>query len=177
MDVTNRVNQDDLWDAVAKGKIDTLKQRWTQDVSLVYKCKLGCFDQSILHLVASHGYVEDVKNILNHDPELAEVIDSRQWSPLHVAAAKGHMAVLEELLPHSHHVARVKTNHGETILHLCIKHNRLDPLKQLLVDVIKDNEFANRKDAEGNTILHLAVMLGHEPIMDYLLMDKIIDFS
>ncbi|XP_047339712.1 ankyrin repeat-containing protein ITN1-like [Impatiens glandulifera] len=166
----------DLNVAVAKVKIDVLSRIWRRNQSLLYKSKLGCFSQSILHVVASHDNVADVLGILDHDSELAEVLDSRSWSPFHVAAVKGHMNVLEKLLPHSLCVARVNTDHGDTILHLCVKHDSLNALK-FIIKNIKDSEFANRKDAEGNTILHVAVMLGYTECVRHLLNKKIVDLS
>jgi len=48
---------------------------------------------------------------------------------------------------------------GDSVLHLCLRYNHLDALK-LLVELANGDElFLNSKDHDGNSILHLDVML------------------
>jgi ankyrin repeat protein len=48
---------------------------------------------------------------------------------------------------------------GDTVLHLCVRYNHLDALKLLVQSTNGDELFLNSKNHDGNSILHLAVML------------------
>ncbi|XP_076885617.1 uncharacterized protein LOC143535171 [Bidens hawaiensis] len=81
--------------------------------------------------------------------------DRDEMNPLHLAAVKGRCEVVKVLVQAQPHAARDMVQQ-ETILHLCVKYNQLEVLK-ILVETVGDHEFVNAKDADGNTILHLAV--------------------
>ncbi|XP_058213611.1 protein ACCELERATED CELL DEATH 6-like isoform X2 [Rhododendron vialii] len=77
-------------------------------------------------------------------------------NPLHIAAMKGKVDVLEKLVETCPRAAQVILDRGDTILHLCVNYNQPESL-QLLLEMIRDPEFAESKDANGNTLLHIAV--------------------
>ncbi|KAJ0677274.1 putative ankyrin repeat-containing domain-containing protein [Helianthus annuus] len=108
-----------------------------------------------LHIASAKGHVEIVKLLLSANPETCLARDRDGGNPVHLAAIKGHREVVKELVQAQPHAARAMVQQ-DTILHLCVKHNQLEVLK-LLVENMDDHEFINAKDADGNTILHLAV--------------------
>ncbi|XP_047339716.1 ankyrin repeat-containing protein At5g02620-like [Impatiens glandulifera] len=166
-----RTDKQELYKAATSDDTVLCQQIMNKDGNkdILYMCKFGYFGYSILHVGASNKSIHIVKDvILKECPGLLYALDSRKWSALHIALVKGDTNMSKVLLLRNPYVARVKTSHGDTILHLCLKHEQLDSLK-LLMDNIKDTEFANLTDAEGNTILHLAVMINNFEAVDYLL--------
>ncbi|XP_047339715.1 ankyrin repeat-containing protein ITN1-like [Impatiens glandulifera] len=145
--------------------LEIFNKNWNKDI--LYMCKFGYFGYSILHVAASNKSIHIVDIILKESPGLLYALDSRKWSALHLALVKGDTIMSEELLSRNPYVARVKTSHGDSILHMCLKHGQLGSLR-LLMDKIKDTEFANLTDAEGNTVLHLGVMISNFEAVDYL---------
>lgn len=131
---------------------------------------------SPLHLAAAKGYVQIVKELVLVNPDICFVLDHDGWSPLHLAAIKGRVEVLTELIRVKPEAARVLTGRGETCLHLCVNYNRFEGLKVLVERLEKGNDqFVNRKDQNGNTILHLAVAKKQIEIIKYLLCKTEID--
>ncbi|XP_035541364.1 ankyrin repeat-containing protein NPR4-like [Juglans regia] len=100
--------------------------------------------------------------------DMCLVSDQEERIPLHLAAMRGHVEVIKELLiAHPGSISRVNL-YGDNVLHLCVRYNCLDALK-LLVESVNDKDFVNSKDNDGNSILHLAVMLGQTKTIKYLL--------
>ncbi|PNX77615.1 ankyrin repeat-containing protein [Trifolium pratense] len=87
--------------------------------------------------------------------------------PLHLAAKRGRVGVIKELInarPDS-----VWDDDG-SVLHLCVWYNNLEALKFILQSGRGDQELLLAKNKEGNTILHLAVMLKQIKNIKYLLL-------
>ncbi|XP_076887243.1 uncharacterized protein LOC143537335 [Bidens hawaiensis] len=108
-----------------------------------------------LHIASAKGHVDIVKALLSVNPEMCSTRDRDGRNVLHVAAIKGRCEVVKVLVKAQPHATRAMVQQ-ETILHLCVKYNQLEVLK-ILVEPVGDHEFVNTKDADGNTILHLAV--------------------
>ncbi|XP_047339718.1 ankyrin repeat-containing protein BDA1-like [Impatiens glandulifera] len=159
--------EQDLYQAaVSRVDINSFRQMNQQLIMDVYK--FTYFGYSILHVAVSNRSMDIVEQILETAPDLLNALDSRKWSPLHLASVQDdNIVMMRRLLHINPYVARVKTSHGDSILHLCLKNSQPESL-QLLMDTIQDTEFANLTDAEGNTILHLAVMLNSN-VLNYLL--------
>lgn len=115
---------------------------------------------SPLHLASANGHVGVVKEILKVAPDSVSHRDREGRTPLHAATAKGRIEVVKELTRHKPELIWDVTSGGETILHLCVKHERIEALK-LLVGSVSDAELVNRKDDNGNTVLHLSTAMKH----------------
>ncbi|XVE97933.1 hypothetical protein REPUB_Repub03eG0061600 [Reevesia pubescens] len=127
----------------------------------------GC---SALHLAAAKGHVEIVKQLVNMDPEMCMVRNQDGRTPLHLAAIKGRVKVVRELVRARPESAQVVTERDETALHLCVGSNRLVVGLKILVEEINGkDELVNRKDCDGNTILHIAVAKKQIEIINFLL--------
>ncbi|XVF88849.1 hypothetical protein PTKIN_Ptkin19aG0083800 [Pterospermum kingtungense] len=127
---------------------------------------LGC---SALHLAAAKGHVEIVKELLKVDSEMCMVRNQDGRTPLHLAAVKGRVNVVMELVQARPDSAWVMTELDETVLHLCVASNRLVSLKSLVQEIGKDDELVNRKDCDGNSVLHIAVAKKQIEIIKFLL--------
>ncbi|XP_035836674.1 ankyrin repeat-containing protein NPR4 isoform X2 [Helianthus annuus] len=126
-----------------------------------------------LHIASAKGHVEIVKLLLSANPETCLARDRDGGNPVHLAAVKGHREVVKELVQAQPHAARAMVQQ-DTILHLCVKHNQPEVLK-LLVETMDDHEFINTKDADGNTILHLAV--ADKQTINFLLLNTTIEVN
>ncbi|XP_058093751.1 protein ACCELERATED CELL DEATH 6-like isoform X1 [Magnolia sinica] len=123
---------------------------------------------SPLHMASANGSADIVKELLPLIVDVSYDRDQKGWTPVHAAAMKGHVHVLKEFKAEW---IRDMTDRDETVLHLYVKYNnKVDELKDLrgLLGLDDDKEFVNRKDANGNTILHLAAMKKDIPMITYL---------
>ncbi|TYI75988.1 hypothetical protein E1A91_D06G045300v1 [Gossypium mustelinum] len=103
--------------------------------------------RSALHLAVGKGHGQIVIRLLQVNPDMCLICDIDGRNPLHVAAMKGNLAVLRELFHVRPWAARSPMAQGDTILHACL----------LVTEGISDEEFVNRLNNEGNTILHMAI--------------------
>ncbi|XP_022881630.1 ankyrin repeat-containing protein BDA1-like [Olea europaea var. sylvestris] len=133
--------------------------------------ELNLCQSSPLHLASAKGYIELVRVLLSANPLMCLVRDRNGLTPLHLAAIKGRIEVVKELVQAKHDAARVIMGQGQTILHLCVKYYQIEALK-LLVNTIRDQDFTNCKDSDGNTILHLAVADKQDETVNFLLMES-----
>ncbi|XP_035539201.1 ankyrin repeat-containing protein BDA1-like [Juglans regia] len=127
--------------------------------------------RTALHLASAEGHAEIVRELLQSDTAhvncLARDQDGR--IPLHLAVMRGHIEVIEKLL-NSKPNSISEDLDGASVLHMCVKYNCLDALKLLVESAHDDNGYSlNSKDNYGNSILHLAVMLGQTETIKYLL--------
>ena len=111
-----------------------------------------------LHLASAEGHAEIVKELLNVNSDICLVLDNDDRIPLHLAVIRGRIGVVEKLIASRRDSIKVKLEDG-CVLHSCVKYNHLDALKLLVGSVSVDKQFLVAQDKEGNTILHLAVML------------------
>ncbi|XWS70059.1 hypothetical protein CRYUN_Cryun03dG0016600 [Craigia yunnanensis] len=126
---------------------------------------------SALHLAAAKGHAEIVKELIKVDPEMCMVRNQDGRTPLHLAAIQGRVKVVRELVRARPESARLGTERDETALHLCVGSNRLVGLKILVEEIGKDDddELVNRKDCDGNTMLHIAVAKKQIEMIKFLL--------
>ncbi|KAG6721307.1 hypothetical protein I3842_03G107600 [Carya illinoinensis] len=131
--------------------------------------KVDSLGRTALHLACAEGHTQVVKAILlQAQADICLVPDQEERIPLHLAAMRGHIDVIKELLTAQPQSIFLVNLDGYNILHLCVQYNSLDALK-LLVDSSTNVDFVNCKDNDGNSILHLATMLGQTKTIKYLL--------
>ncbi|KAG5563871.1 hypothetical protein RHGRI_000160 [Rhododendron griersonianum] len=121
-----------------------------------------------LHIASANGNLEIVEILVKLSPGMCMARDRDGKNPLHITAMKGNVDVLKKLVQTCPHAAQVIVDRGDSILHLCVNYNQLESL-QLLLKMIGDDEFADSKDANGNTILHIAVFGRRAEIVKHVL--------
>ena len=110
-----------------------------------------------LHLASAKGHTEIVKVLLQANTDVCLAFDKDGRIPLHLAAMRGRIEIIKELIIVRQESIRVNLN-GDSVLHLCVRYNHLNALK-LLMESAACDEFLSSKDHDGNSFLHLAVML------------------
>ncbi|KAF5480460.1 hypothetical protein F2P56_001207 [Juglans regia] len=130
--------------------------------------KVDSLGRTALHLACAEGHTQVVKALLQANADICLVPDQEERIPLHLAAMRGHIDVIKELLTAQPQTIFLVNLDGYNILHLCVQYNSLDALK-LLVESSTNDDFVNSKDDDGNSILHLATMLGQTKTIKYLL--------
>ncbi|KAL7125956.1 hypothetical protein ABFS83_14G151700 [Erythranthe nasuta] len=127
-----------------------------------------------LHVASSCGDVEIVKELLKVGGfHLCLVKGREKRIPLHCAVSKGRVEVITELLSACLNSVAEVTARGETCFHLAVKNNRFNALKALCEHVVSfgNEDILNKKDEQGNTVLHLASSRKQYEVIDFL-MDK-----
>lgn len=109
-------------------------------------------DYTALHLAASLGYGELVRQLLELNPGMIELTGNEQQTALHSVAIAGHSHVMAQLLAFRPSLASAVDMRGQTALHLAVNCDHLHVAKQLLAVMPSPNA----KDYLGNTPLHYA---------------------
>ncbi|PKI33127.1 ankyrin repeat-containing protein BDA1-like isoform X1 [Punica granatum] len=129
------------------------------------------------HIASANGNLEMVRELLNLSPQLCLSKGKERRIPLHYAALKGRTEVLKELLSACLESIKEVTALCETALHLAVKSSHFEVFT-LLVEELKNTNrvnFLNRKDAQGNTILYLAVSARQYEVVDFILNGSIVN--
>ncbi|KAK6119700.1 hypothetical protein DH2020_046568 [Rehmannia glutinosa] len=143
-----------LFEAAAKGNINSLQKLLNDDPLILDRVSLNNFSETPLHVAALLGHIDFVKEIISKKPELTSELNLHQSSPLHLASAKGHVDVVRALISVNPRTCMARDRNGLTPLHLAAIKGRLEVLKVLL---------QARRDAArvevygGENILHLCV--------------------
>jgi ankyrin repeat protein len=112
--------------------------------------------------------------LLQYDAGLTEEVDVFGATSAHYAAKLGKIEVLKKLFEYNTAIARLRCNTPElTPLHTTAMLGQIEAAKWLLDN---DDQACNLRDATGHTALHLAILNGHEGIVD-LLLDNGANFS
>ncbi|XP_022851780.1 ankyrin repeat-containing protein BDA1-like [Olea europaea var. sylvestris] len=146
-----------LFEAAAEGNVNSLKKLLQEDPIILDRVIVNSYSDTPLHVAAILGHIDFVvKVLLPADPLMCLARDRNGLTPLHLAAIKGWIETVKQLVQANRDAAQVIVGQGQTILHLCVKYYQIEALKHL-VNTIRDQDFTNCKDSDGNTILHLTI--------------------
>ncbi|KAF7814235.1 ankyrin repeat-containing protein [Senna tora] len=124
------------------------------------------FDQTCIHIAASRGHTNVVRELINKWGDVVEVIDDDGNSPLHHASLKGHREIVWMLLRRHPNLALHYNNNGYTPLHLSLINGSVS----ILHDFLSSNAASfHYLTSEEETIFHLAVRYGHYDALLFLL--------
>ncbi|KAK6162003.1 hypothetical protein DH2020_001844 [Rehmannia glutinosa] len=143
-----------LFEAAAKGNINSLQKLLNDDPLILDRVSLNCFSETPLHVATLLGHIDFVKEIISIKPELTSELNLHQSSPLHLASAKGHVDVVRALLSVNPRTCLARDRNGLTPLHLAAIKGRLEVLKVLLE---ARRDAARVEVYRGENILHLCV--------------------
>ncbi|XP_054782849.1 ankyrin repeat-containing protein At5g02620-like [Prosopis cineraria] len=123
------------------------------------------FDATCVHIAASRGHTDVVRELTNKWPYLVEVVDDEGNWPLHHACYRGHKEMVWMLLRRDQNVALQYNNNGYTPLHLAAMNGRVS----ILQDFVSCNAASfHYLTTEEETIFHLAVRYGHYNALVFL---------
>ncbi|XBI69401.1 hypothetical protein VPH35_048473 [Triticum aestivum] len=94
--------------------------------------------------------------------------DGQGLFPIHIAASIGVNKAIVKLLDKCPKIAGVRNMKGRTFLHVAIEKKKWN-IVALACQTQSLSWILNMQDNEGNTVLHLSVMLGHQDIFFLLL--------
>ncbi|KAK9102364.1 hypothetical protein Sjap_019618 [Stephania japonica] len=118
-----------------------------------------------LHLAASAGHTDIVKEILKVRPDFALIRDSQGSTPLHLACSKGHLDITRELLKLDSDLCSLQDNEGRTPLHWAAIKGKVNILDEILSVSLDSIETVTKL---SETVLHLCVKYNQFEATKYL---------
>ncbi|XP_064944674.1 ankyrin repeat-containing protein At5g02620-like [Musa acuminata AAA Group] len=159
-----------LEEAAYAGDLTLLRRLLQEDRLLLHRQAIAAahLSDSPLHIAASLGHSDLVREILAVNPELAHGRNSEGLSALHLAAAQGHLSVVNELLQYAAaaNLCLATDNDGFMPAHTAALQGRLDVLTVLL-DACPES--ARAVTSQGDSILHLTVKSNSFETVQFLL--------
>ncbi|URD84677.1 Ankyrin repeat [Musa troglodytarum] len=159
-----------LEEAAYTGDTTSLRRLLQEDRLLLHRQAIAAahLSDSPLHIAASLGHSDLVREILTVNPELAHGRNREGLSALHLAAAQGHLSVVNELLQYAAaaKICLATDNDGFMPAHTAALRGRLEVLTVLL-DACPESSRA--MTAKGDSILHLAVKSNSFETVQFLL--------
>ncbi|KAG6687624.1 hypothetical protein I3842_11G081700 [Carya illinoinensis] len=127
-----------------------------------------------MHLALQSKQSQLVLRLLDVDKDLVRVQGRGGMSPLHYATEIGELDLLVEFLKACPMSIEDVTNRRETALHIALNNQRFETF-QFLIGWLRrawfiraawlEKKLLNWQDAEGNTLLHLAVLLNEPEVV------------
>nr|XP_018675943.1 PREDICTED: uncharacterized protein LOC103970877 [Musa acuminata subsp. malaccensis] len=159
-----------LEEAAYAGDLTLLRRLLQEDRLLLHRQAIAAahLSDSPLHIAASLGHSDLVREILAVNPELAHGRNSEGLSALHLGAAQGHLSVVNELLQYAAaaNLCLATDNDGLMPAHTAALRGRLDVLTVLL-DACPES--ARAVTSQGDSILHLTVKSNSFETVQFLL--------
>ncbi|XP_064987567.1 ankyrin repeat-containing protein BDA1-like [Musa acuminata AAA Group] len=159
-----------LEEAAYAGDLTLLRRLLQEDRLLLHRQAIAAahLSDSPLHIAASLGHSDLVREILTVNPELAHGRNREGLSALHLAAAQGHLSVVNELLQYAAaaNLCLATDNDGFMPAHTAALRGRLDVLTVLL-DACPES--ARAVTSQGDSIFHLTVKSNSFETVQFLL--------
>ncbi|XP_064944676.1 ankyrin repeat-containing protein BDA1-like [Musa acuminata AAA Group] len=159
-----------LEEAAYAGDLTLLRRLLQEDRLLLHRQTIAVahLSDSPLHIAASLGHSDLVREILAVNPELAHGRNREGLSALHLAAAQGHLSVVNELLQYAAaaNLCLATDNDGFMPAHTAALRGKLDALTVLL-DACPESSRA--VTSQGDSILHLTVKSNSFETVQFLL--------
>ncbi|XP_064989645.1 ankyrin repeat-containing protein BDA1-like [Musa acuminata AAA Group] len=159
-----------LEEAAYAGDLTLLRRLLQEDRLLLHRQAIAVahLSDSPLHIAASLGHSDLVREILAVNPELAHGHNREGLSALHLAAAQSHLSVVNELLQYAAaaNLCLATDNDGFMPAHTAALRGKLDALTVLL-DACPESSRA--VTSQGDSILHLTVKSNSFETVQFLL--------
>ncbi len=150
-----------LWDAIEKGRPDLLEELIGMGADVNEMCD-ATTEMTPLHSAASLGDSKIIKLLLDAGADVeAQAVYS---TPLMYAALSGKTNAVRMLLYAGADVNHVNSHDGQNALHMAAMYGHIDVADILLNVGINTDVFS----MEGDTPLHLAVLLGKTEFVEFL---------
>ncbi|KAF3785815.1 Ankyrin repeat-containing protein [Nymphaea thermarum] len=118
-----------------------------------------------LHLAASGGYTEIVREILKARPDFALKVDQHGFTPLHLASSKGHLEITRDLLRLNPDLCYLRDTEGRSPLHWAAMKGRVAILDEILSIALDSSQMLTNL---GESVLHLSVKNNQFEAVKYL---------
>ncbi|KAK2586308.1 hypothetical protein KPH14_010610 [Odynerus spinipes] len=122
-------------------------------------------------MVCRSGDVDALQLILNFAPESIAARSNNGRSPLHIAAFNGHEAIIDLLANKDPELLNARDSSGATPLHEAAKSGNLNAVERM----IRLGADVRATDKVGQTILHVASLVGSVETIEYILTNNLID--
>ncbi|XP_062592307.1 putative ankyrin repeat protein RF_0381 [Saccostrea cucullata] len=169
LDVRDKSSNTVLHDAARGGNI--------QIVKLLIKKKMDIYSvqgggETNLHLCCRSGKLEMCEHLVNHIPDLLEIMDAKGWTAIHSACNGGSVEIVSFLIEKGMDFNAL-SNDGKTILHIACLNGKFKICVYLVENYPHLLDF---KDKSSNSVLHDAAWGGNVQIVK-LLIEKKMDIN
>ncbi|KAB5514040.1 hypothetical protein DKX38_027946 [Salix brachista] len=158
----NQANESALAVACKRGRLDVVD--YLLNFPGLLMLEIDGFTTS-LHVAASGGHTDIVKEILKARPDFAWKKDLQGCTPLHLCCKKGHLEVTRELLRFDAELSSLEDNDGRTPLHWAAIKGRVNVIDEILSTSLESAEVITKN---GETVLHLGVKNNQYEAVKYL---------
>ncbi|KAJ8772358.1 hypothetical protein K2173_027535 [Erythroxylum novogranatense] len=127
-----------------------------------------------MHLASFRGCVREIKVLAELGSQVCLVEDNESMIPLHIVSMRGNEEAIRVLVDACPESLQRLTHQHETALHLALKGEHWTAFQVLFQEVTKFQleNLLNRKDHEGNTVLHIATSKMSIRVVNLLLPDN-----
>jgi tetratricopeptide (TPR) repeat protein len=158
----NSKGQNALYVAARLGRKDIVDVFITSGIDVNVQTASG---MTILHIAASNGFSDLVKQVVSVSPELLNHKTNFQKTALHFAVAKGHVEVVNYLLGLPNIKADTQNEKGFSALHYAVVNNYLPIVKMLVEHGVNTGLLTSRYQY---TALNLSIERNYLDIVQYL---------
>ncbi|CAK9144526.1 unnamed protein product [Ilex paraguariensis] len=158
----NRRDESVLFVACERGRLEVVKELLRFQWLLTMEMDLAT---TSLHVAATAGHTEIVKEIVKARPDFAWKKNSHGHTPLHLACSKGHLEITRELLRLDTDLSSLQDDGGKTPLHCAAIKGRVNIIDEILSVSLESAEMITNS---GETVLHMAVKHNQFDAVKYL---------